>query len=125
MKRTMAMVLALLVCVFMFAGCGGGSTALEGKYTLAAWEINGEDFLGMMKVLGGDDFDVSTLYLEFKSDGKYTLAMEDGAEGTFEVNGNVLTLTTDGESITGTVNGNKVTLESGEGDKIMKMVFEK
>ena len=126
MKRTLALILVVLLSVSMLAGCGGGDKGPTGKYVLTVWEIDGQDFIALMKSLGGDAFDPSTIYIEFQNDGKFTMEMdEDDASGTFKVDGKNLTLTMDGETLTGTVDGNKVTIETTEDGSTMKMVFEK
>ena len=131
MKRTLAVFL-----VFMFVmsalpaddNTGGPS----GKYSLAAWELNGMDMLAFIKMMsemadeskGGDPLD---LYIEFQKNGKFIMAMGDGdsGEGMFRVDGKNVTLTYDGEELKGILDGSKFTIEYKEDDGEIKMVYEK
>jgi len=134
MKKTTALLLILMLCVSILAGCGGG---LSGKYVLV--EMSDEDG-SMIKIadyiqeqkdfyeeMEWDDFDESYYggYIEFLSGGKCNLVMYgDETDGLFKVEGkNVIISNPEdvSEKVEGTINGNRITLEAGGG----KLIFEK
>ena len=141
MKRAMTIILGVLFCVSVLAGCGGDSGAggdktatLTGKYTIVSWEVDGQDWLEFFQSMSdaaveGDEFNRQDICIEFLSGGKFVMNMLDEGEppqeGTFSVDGNTVTLAVDGEELTGTINGNKITIEGEEDGVSMKMVFEK
>ena len=132
MKRTLALLLVFIVSISLFAGCGGdgNNSALTGKYTLVAYEQDGEEILtemmDMFKELGmvADDFE---MYLEFQSGGKFKLVMSDEEEkGTFKVNGTAVTLRAGSDDLKGIIEGDTIVIEENDPDNgAIKMVFEK
>lgn len=132
MKKTIAVLLVLLIGVTLLVGCGGGGSALSGKYTLTSITMDGQTMtVAELKEAAstlGVDFDLSGFYIEFKTGNKFSLGMkmellgmDEAIEGTYTVNGNKITLTVEGEPQEATINGNKVTISMGEDS----MVFEK
>ena len=132
MKRTLALLLFLIVSISLFAGCGGSGNdpALTGKYTLVAYEQDGEEILtemvDMLKEFGiaEDNFE---MYLEFQSGGKFKLvSFDEEQKGTFKVNGTTVILSTDGEDLKGKMEGNTIIIEENDPDNgTTKMTFEK
>jgi predicted small secreted protein len=137
MKRSIALILAVLLIVSLFAGCGGASGP-EGKYV--AKTINGqtvedyfksvleeedvgmtlEEFLEMVGLKSLDDY----MTIELKSGGTavVTVAMEDEVStGTWKQSGNTITITVDGEDEVFTLNGKQLSATLGDGS----YVFEK
>jgi len=136
MKKMLVMVLALVLCVSMIAGCGGGGgggdskATLSGKYNIATMELDGEDMLALMTEMGMDS---DSSYLEFLSDGKCKMCVFDEVnEGTFVVEGNTVKLSGfDDATLLATIDGNKITIEdisddpASTGYTSSKMIFEK
>ena len=121
MKKTIALLLGLILSVSLLAGCGGGgSAAPTGKYFMTAMELEGEDIFALYTEMG---LSADNLYIELLSGGKCKISMMDETgEGTFKVDGKTITISADGEeAFAGAIEGNKITLEE-DGNK---MVFEK
>jgi len=130
MKKTLALVLAFMLCMALLASCDGiGGGTLSGKYSIVAMEENGKDVLSEYKdVFGVDDAALAEMFtLEFLSGGKCKVAFwGEDEEGTFTVSGNTVTITIDGDAQTATINGNKITLAfTDDYGENVKMVFEK
>ena len=119
MKKVCAVMLALALCVAVFAGCGGAS--LSGKYSIVSMSQDGETYTAEMIEQNG--ISPESFNIEFKADGKCTISLPgDNEECTFKVKGKTLSVTdSDGEEITGTIDGKVITL-SKDG---MEMIFEK
>ena len=101
---------------------------LEGKFIMTALELNGEDMLPFFAMMSGGEFDPNSMFIEFRSDGTFLLEAEDGGTGTYEINGETVTLTAEGEEQEGTFDAiaNKFILHSSEDEgNEMRMVFEK
>ena len=118
MKKTIALVLALILCATMLAACGGGGPS--GKYKLSSMTEGGVTFnASQMAELG---LDADSMYIEFQSGSNFKLAMlGETQSGTFAVDGKTIKLTADGETINATLDGNKITIEESG----TKMVFAK
>ena len=119
MKKTIALLLVLILCVSLLASCGA---SLSGKYYAISMD-NGENTYSEAEIKEQYDGDV---YLEFLKDGKCNMVMGDSgtAEITFKVEGKNITLTNldyPDEPISGTINGKKITL----GNDDLTIVFEK
>ena len=126
MKKAFVVVLTLVLCLSVLAGCGGGGASsgeLKGKYVLTAIDVDGIDALEMMESMG---LKASDTYYEFSDDGTFKMSlMGYEEEGTFKADGKKITLTVDGEDSEVTFDGKKITFEEiDEGEKT-KMVFEK
>ena len=130
MKKTLTILIVMMLTLSLavLAGCSDSganinSTALSGKYIIVSMEEDGEDVLETLRLFG-----VSTegIYIEFSSKSEFTMMMtfmgeEESTAGTYQVNGNTITLTTDEDDVEGTIDGNKITVvQDGT-----KMVFEK
>ena len=119
MKRTIAIVIAIMMCVSVLVACGGKEEAqtpvaptqspepapeptpeptpepvkdvvLEGFYTLIKYEFAGNDLLDLV-----EDSGESTLYvyIEFRNDGTaYFFFMDEGGDVTYNVSGDQVTL---------------------------------
>ena len=139
MKRTIKLVLVLVLAISLLASCGGGGgndgggggsdVSLSGKYVLAGMEIDGVDFFAQFMEAGVAPEDI--YILEFLSGGKCKMIMYDEEdEGTYAVSGKSVSITIDDDSIVGTIEGDRITL-SQEGDmeedgfSNMKLIFEK
>ena len=130
MKKTIALLLVLILCVSILASCGSG---VSGKYLLTEmtstdgetvkWADQVKEMKDMYAGLGMDfneeDF---VFYIEFLKDGKCKMvAYGVNEEGTFKVEGKNITITISGESNTVVMNGNKITIEEDGA----KLIFEK
>ena len=125
MKKTLALVLAILFSVTALAGCGGNVAPPEGKYFITEYSLNGTDFLELAKALS-DTFDPEAWYVEFKSDGTYTMAQEEElGNGTFTTDGNKISLEIFGGKAEGTFDSKKITVELEEQGMVLKVVLEK
>ncbi|MDR0490885.1 MAG: hypothetical protein LBH28_06545 [Oscillospiraceae bacterium] len=122
MKRSVALLLALVLCITILAACGGDGTNLTGKYALTSMELEGTDMTGPLREAG---MSTDGMYIEFLSGGKFRMSlMGNGAEGTYTLDGSKITLTAEGGSMPlATISGNKITME--DTDSNTKMVFEK
>ena len=131
MKRSIALLLGFILSISLLTGCNGrNNIELTGKYTLAAFEQDGEDVLTEMVDLlkeFGTNADDLEMYIEFQSGGIFKLVMYDEEkEGTFKVNGTTVTLTNDGDDTKGMIDGNRITIEENDPENgALKMVFEK
>lgn len=103
MKKVLALVIALILVVAVFAGCSkGGSDAIVGKW---AWEYEG---------LG------EVMSFTFNADGTGSMdAFGESESFTYTVDGNNVSMTVDGDTETCpfSINGNTMTL-SIEGEEI-------
>lgn len=102
MKKVLALAIALILVVAVFAGCSKGGNDLVGKW---AWEYEG---------IG------EVMSFTFNADGTGSLdALGESESFTYTVSGNTLNMTVDGEteSCPFSINGNTMTLEI-EGEEI-------
>ena len=101
--------------------------SLGGKYVLTVYEINGEDMLGFFAMMGGEEFDPNSMYIEFQSDGKCKISLDDNGSGTYTLVGNKVTIEMNGEEMEGTFDAaaNQVILEKEESGNKLKMAFDK
>ena len=131
MKKTLILLLmVLIVSVAMLAACGGG-TQVKGKYVLTSMEDKIEGKLDKAKLAEAG----MSMSIEFLDGGKCKLDMMGMVvDGTFKLEGKNLTITgPDDMKVAGVVEGNKITLEydaeSTVDDKTekykQKLVFEK
>lgn len=123
MKKTIIMLLMLVIGISMLVGCGGSTTpTLSGKYYFVSMTADGETVtVEDMTAFGVNPDD---LYLEFQAGGNFRIVLSGISvtqTGTFTVDGKTVTLTVEGDSLIGTIDGNRVTLEN-DGET---MVFEK
>lgn len=99
MKKVLALAIALILVVAVFAGCSkGGSNAIVGKW---AWEYEG---------LG------EVMSFTFNADGTGSMdAFGESEAFTYTVSGNTLNMTVDGETeaCNFSINGNTMTLTIG------------
>lgn len=99
MKKVLALAIALILVVAVFAGCSkGGSDAIVGKW---AWEYEG---------LG------EVMSFTFNADGTGNMdAFGESEAFTYTVSGNTLNMTVDGETeaCNFSINGNTMTLTIG------------
>ena len=117
MKKTIAILLALVFSMSSLAGCGYGSSTLSGKYDLVSMTSEGET----LDAVQLKDFGIEG-YFEFLDGGKVKVeAFGETSEGTFTVSGTNVTITIDGEPASGTISGNRITIE----DDDLTMVIEK
>jgi ABC-type glycerol-3-phosphate transport system substrate-binding protein len=117
MKMKILAILLAAVLLAALGGCGNGSS-LSGKYTLTDLVVDDESYFTeeMMEAYSGT-------YMEFLSGGKMTYTMYgETAEGTFQLDGDAITVTVDGESLSGKVESGKITLNSPDGTS---MIYEK
>ena len=123
MKRTVTLLLVLVIGVAMLMSCGGGK-GLTGKYKLVSLVLDGEELFTMFKEAGTD---MDSMYIEFLSAKDYKISVVDEyGDGTYKLNGNKLTLTnSDGEKMDGTADANKVVLEYVESGVNFRMEFVK
>ena len=142
MKKTIAVILAILMCVTVFAGCGGSDTpparnldseavpaaqdtGPSGYYTVVSMVSEGEEVLALFNSMGSDTSDwhiefrrggVCMMYISFVDEGVYL-------EGTYALSGDNITVTFSEADLemAGTVDGNRITLDMDGVD----IVYEK
>ena len=132
MKRIVSLTLVVLMVAALFVGCGGGDSNPVGTYSFKS--INGkslEDYFADYKdqaEAAGMDFDAllalmgidlshpeEFMKLELMEGGKLTLTAkmsvaEETKEGTWELNGDKLTMTVDGDPQECTFKNGEITM---------------
>ncbi len=116
MKRTIAILLAVLLMLGAFAGCGGnnggsgGSSGAEGTYVMKSFM--GMDVASYASLVGVSEEEAGELFkVVLKSGGKASF-VSDGDESNLDwsQNGNKITLSGGGETMDLTLNGNELTM---------------
>ena len=97
MKKSIAIILVLMIGITMLAGCGGEGDALKGTWT------------------GKDDNETdSTIVFDGKGGLKFTAFFDNNTPGTYTITGNQVEIKVDGwdtaRTYTFTIDGNKLTL---------------
>ena len=133
MKRSIAILLALVMTVALLAGCGGSSDP-TGRYvvkTIAGQPVE-EYFVSMLGEYA-EGIDASTylqmfgissfeefMIIELKSDGSAvaTLAGEAAETGTWKQDGDQITITIDGDPATFTLKGNELSYKEDGQDYV-------
>ena len=120
MKRTIAIVLAVLLMLGAMAACqnnggnnGGTAGGAEGTYVLKS--ILGMDVATYASMLGIDAAEVENMFkLELKSGGKAVFTSDgDSVEADWSQNGSKIVLTVEGQTLMeATLNGNDLTAQS-------------
>ena len=117
-KRVLTFLMALMM-VLGLAACGdGGGASAAGVYKVTKMSSEGiEMTTEEMAELFGMEVEMT---LELKDDNTFVLDMgflmaegEEGASGTWELEGDTLTLSADGEDIMTTYDGKTIVLEEG------------
>ena len=129
MKKVLALVLALTLCVSALTAltacaCSRGSGSLSGTYSLKSMTIGGNELdIGMLSALGlsGDDF----MSLRFNDDGSMRVVIngEASTNASYTIDGNRITITSviGLGTIEGTIDGNRIILNVGG----QRVTFEK
>ena len=142
MKRTLSLILAVLLVAALFAGCDfspvGTYTvktingqSVKDYYTATAKEQYGVDLSGLLSLLGIDlDHPEELMRIELKEDGsvEYRSGLLGGAKvasGTWKQEGGKLILTLPGETKELEYRNGKIIVELGGSDKPMTVVLEK
>ena len=115
MKRTIAILLAVLLMLGAFAGCGGnnggsGGSGAEGTYVLKS--MMGMDVAAYAKMVGISENDAASMFkVVLKSGGKAEFTTDDDtSQLDWSQNGNKITLSGGGETMDLTLNGNELTM---------------
>ena len=116
-KRVLTFLMALMM-VLGLAACGGGSESAAGTYKMTKMSSEGIEMTAEeMTELFGMEVEMT---LELKADNTFVLDMgflmaegEEGASGTWKLDGDALILSADGEDITTTYDGKTIVLEEG------------
>ncbi len=124
--KKIALLMALVLTVSMFAACGG-SSGVDGTYELVSMKegdttYDVDQLKSMAEMMGVKG---ALITMELTSDGKANIAssfMEEVAgEGTYTLDGDKITVTIQDAPVSGTVDGKTITLAQDD----MEMVFEK
>ena len=133
MKRSIAILLALVMTVALLAGCGGSSDP-TGRYVVKTFAgqpveeyfvsmlgeyaegIDASTYLQMFGISSFEEF----MIIELKSDGSAvaTLAGEAPLTGTWIQEGDQITITIDGDPVTFTLKGNELSFQDDEQDYV-------
>ena len=129
MRKAFALifVLALITAISIgFIGCAGGgnqaagttvdpAAAVVGKYYLTSMESEGE-LITMDYLADEAGLDPNEHYMELKDGGVvYITLFDDESDGTFTINGNIISITIDEETNDATLDGKKITLDFNDG----------
>ena len=104
---------------------------MEGKWCVEKMMLGEMDYLSVMAGALGKDVDPrESMYYVFNQEGTLSVKMgDDEAEGTYSLDGNMLTLFIDPEEpergIEAVVDGDYFTITETEGDMITKMIYKK
>ena len=126
MKKSIALVLMLLLFSTLLVSCGG-STSMGGRWELTEMIVDGQDYLALMKELAPDTDISAEMYFVFTDDGKMTTAMGEEVDGTYNVSGSKLSMSAEGESesLEATLKGNTFVIESDEEGMVGTMTYTK
>ena len=128
MKKVATLVSLVLLVTILLTACGSGSASMTGKWGLTKMEIDGEDYLAMLKEMDSSINVQDEMYFEFTADGKVSMAMgadEDLETGTYTLSGNKLTINADGEKIDCVLSGDTFTMSHTEDGSTMSMAYTK
>lgn len=117
-KRVLTFLMALMMVLGLAACGGGGGASAAGVYKITKMSSEGiEMTTEEMSELFGMEVDMT---LELKDDNTFVLDLgflmgegEEGTSGTWELDGDSLTLSAYGEDITTTYDGKTIVLEEG------------
>ena len=110
MKKTISMLLALILCSTMLAACGGNGSSSSsdpnlGKWTAAAVRVFGDE------IDIGDFYDAGA-WIELKTNGNCTMMFDgDTGNGKYTISGSRVTFSSGGAEYDATIEGNVLTFE--------------
>ena len=123
MSRKVFTLFACVIMMISLVSCGG-------DLVQGSWKLS-KGYVGEVEVTQAQlqQAGVGGTCFTFKN-GKVQISMETSdevSEGTYQLEGNSITITSDGEaeSFVGTVEGNELTISYEEAGQVLKMVFEK
>ncbi|MBQ9269617.1 MAG: hypothetical protein IJ206_08895 [Oscillospiraceae bacterium] len=122
MKRTLSILLAVIMLLSLLTACGGKADPNIGVYKLSgAMGYSLEEFAGMMGITEEEAADM--IQMELKDKGVLALTFDGETEtGTWSADGETLTIEDAGESITGTIKDGVITIEiEGESMTLTKV----
>ena len=144
MKKTLSIILVLLLCVSMLTSCGDKNNNTtentspepivtapvipppEGFYLMTVYEVDGDDMLALFSSLEELGFDPNSMYAEFSGNGVVLMSMGDSpTEYRYTLDGNNITIDMGGDAFTGTFDANSVTLEFVDEEGLVKVVYKK
>jgi len=118
MKRSLAIVLILMLGAFMLIGCG---SSVAGKYTLSSMEYEGEDITELFSMMG---ININDVYIELTNEGRFVMDMtamyEGRTTGTYTVSGSTITLTSGGEDVRAVLQGNNLIIDEDGGIAVFR-----
>lgn len=122
MKKTnkiIALLTAMVMVLALMAGCGGngGTTTggAAGTWKLTTVEVGGQEIAAV--TVGMD------ITMDLKADGSVTMSVSafgesESTDGTWEQNGDTVSVTVEGDTVEGEVDGDTLTLE-GDGETMV------
>ncbi len=113
MKKTLSVLVALMLCLGMLSACGGGSgdsaPALSGKYVCSSFGMGNEILLPAQLTNMG--IDPEKIYFEFHDEKNCTLIMMgEESSGTYRLNDTTLSVTFDGVTEDITLENDKISM---------------
>ena len=119
MKKVIATIFMLTTLMILCVGCGKD---VSGNYKLSS--LGGTSVEDLQKTYDemGININVSEMItIELKSDGTFTMKADTETEsGTYEVDGEKISLTVDNETESGTIKGDTLTIGSGSEEMVFK-----
>ena len=123
MKKTLSIVLAVVMVLAVFTACGSNGEDSADNSVVGTWKATQVEAAGVQVSL--EDFAQSTgtelaISIELRADGTFSMSMNDEVqgEGTYEVKGNTVALTADGATLNATLEDGKMTIDAS-GSKVI------
>ncbi|MBR1815924.1 MAG: DUF4923 family protein [Lachnospiraceae bacterium] len=119
MKKIITTIFMITTLMILCVGCGKD---VSGTYKLSS--LGGQSVADLQKTYDemGIDINVADMIsIELKSDGTFTMKADTDTEnGTYEVDGENISLTVDGDTEKGTIKDDTLTIGSGSNEMVFK-----
>ena len=119
MKKIIATIFMITTLMILCVGCGKD---VSGTYKISSF--GGQSVADLQKTydeMGINQNIADMMTIELKSDGTFTMKLDTETEnGTYEVDGEKISLTVDGDTQEGTIKGDTLTIGSGNDEMVFK-----